>query len=134
MPPPFIADKIRFHRSKVPLLKKKIYYIISSNKTDLVLSIKSVEKDSKTYFIVSLHQERLRDFDIFLALKEEYGITEKEFEVLCMLKKDISNAEIAEKIKTSESTVKMRLSRLYQKFAVAHKIGLIGVLDDFINA
>lgn len=46
---------------------------------------------------------------------DELGITEREYEVLCMIDQGLSNKEVAEKLFISQNTVKTHLSNLYVK-------------------
>lgn len=46
---------------------------------------------------------------------DELGITEREYEVLCMIDQGLSNKEVAEKLFISQNTVKTHLSKLYVK-------------------
>lgn len=46
---------------------------------------------------------------------DELGITEREYEVLCMIDQGLSNKEVAEKLFISQNTVKTHLSNLYIK-------------------
>ena len=49
------------------------------------------------------------------------GITEREYEVLCLLAAGRSNKEIAAGLKLSLNTVKTHVARLYEKLAAARR-------------
>ena len=57
---------------------------------------------------VTENTNNLRNYD-------ELGITEREYEVLCMIDEGLSNKEVAEKLFISQNTVKTHLSNLYVK-------------------
>jgi len=49
------------------------------------------------------------------------GISEREYEVLCLLARGLSNKEIAESLHVSPNTVKTHLAHLYDKLAVSRR-------------
>ena len=75
-----------------------------------------------------------REFVMDEARLEQLGITAREFEILELIARGMSNREIAEKLFVSENTVKTHSSRLFDKLSarrrtqavqIAKEIGLI---------
>ncbi len=64
-------------------------------------------------------------------LKAFYKITDKEAEVIQHIVNGTTNKEIADKIVTSERTVKAHISNIYDKFGVDNRAQLLGILKDF---
>lgn|SRR5574341_598832 len=114
---------------------KKISSIIASDNTEFIVSVKTILFHSEKFISVSLYPRRLRDMELFLRLKDHYGITEREFHIICFVKKGWTNKEIADELKMSVAAVKMHLSRIYnEKFNVANRAELVGVLEDFLES
>lgn len=55
----------------------------------------------------------------------EYGLTEREFEVLEFMIRGFSNPEIAQKIFVSDCTVKAHVSHIFEKMNVQNRIQAI---------
>lgn len=49
------------------------------------------------------------------------GISEREYEVLCLLAKGLSNQEIADNLHVSSNTIKTHLAHLYEKLQVSRR-------------
>ncbi len=68
------------------------------------------------YYISDVFSKRLT------ALKEEYHLSNREFEVIFLsLKRSLTNAEIAQELYISEATVKRHLSTIYQKIGIKNQ-------------
>ncbi|MFT6136370.1 MAG: ATP/maltotriose-dependent transcriptional regulator MalT [Cyclobacteriaceae bacterium] len=55
------------------------------------------------------------------AVLERYGLSERESEVLVLLKEGLSNQEIADRLFVSLNTIKTHLARIYQKMGVTRR-------------
>lgn len=68
--------------------------------------------------------------DIFEKLKKEYSLTDRETELCSMIFDGKSNAEIAEELFISESTVKTHIYNLYKKTAVKSRMEIIRLVRE----
>lgn len=56
---------------------------------------------------------------------ESFGISERQYDVLCLINNGLSNKEIARKLDISESTVKTHVSRLIESLAVHNRTACV---------
>ena len=59
------------------------------------------------------------------SLKEEYGISTRELEVLELIYRGASNQEIAEELFISENTVKKHINSILRKLSVSNRVDLL---------
>jgi DNA-binding CsgD family transcriptional regulator len=78
---------------------------------------------------IYLREEVLRDDDLFAALKERYSITMRGFQLAMLIRKGLTNRQMAERLTLAESTVKIYLHQLYRACGVSSRTGLIALLD-----
>ena len=75
--------------------------------------------------VVVLQEVRVRDDGPFVpnaAKLKELGITQREFEILGLIARGMSNREIGETLFVSENTVKTHSSRLFDKMSVNRRV------------
>lgn len=63
-------------------------------------------------------------------LANEYGLTERELEILELLSHRYSNAEIADKLFVSTNTIKYHLKNLYQKLGVTNRTEVTSIFEE----
>lgn len=66
-------------------------------------------------FFARNHKSEQTGINNNLTNFKNLDITEREYEVLCMINQGLSNKEVAEKLFISQNTVKTHLSNLYVK-------------------
>ncbi len=71
--------------------------------------------------------ERTKSID---SLLKEYGITEREKEIVLSLIRGYSNKEISDKLFISVNTVKTHIAKIYQKLGVSQRIDLANLFRD----
>jgi DNA-binding NarL/FixJ family response regulator len=64
-------------------------------------------------------------------LKEEFGITEREFEVILLVVMGHSNRIIAQSLGIAERTVKTHITNIYNKLTVNNKIELFNLVKEY---
>lgn len=62
-----------------------------------------------------------QDFACNERALQTLGISEREYEVLCLLARGLANQEIADKLHVSPNTVKTHLAHLYEKLGVSRR-------------
>ncbi|MFY0593018.1 response regulator [Roseivirga sp.] len=67
--------------------------------------------------------------DFVNDMSEEYGLSNRELEVMQLIAKRYTNAEIAEKLYVSNNTVKFHLKNLYNKIGVKNRAEVLGFLE-----
>lgn len=128
--PQKIITKIKEHANNNLKSSKSIFSITSSDNMVFFLIVTTIHHNSKPYYQVTLHPKRLSEFELYLSLKNQYKINEKEFEIISYVKKGLTNKDIAELIKTSEASVKKYLTKIYQKVEVGNRTELTGILEN----
>jgi len=109
------------------------YLLKAIHPTDLVSGIKWVDKGGTlipqeiAQMLVSSVKGAIKAEanQSALSKKEEYGLSEREFEILQLLANGLNNKHIAEKLFLSEGTVKNYISNLYAKLNVHDRIQAI---------
>lgn len=76
-----------------------------------------------------LREEILRDDLLFAAMKAEFAISPRDFQLAQLVRKGLSNRLIAAQMQLAESTVKGYLHRLYRDCGVRSRTGLIALLS-----
>jgi DNA-binding CsgD family transcriptional regulator len=76
-----------------------------------------------------LRDEVLRDDRLFAALKERFAITPRRFQLAQLVRKGLTNREIAEQLHLTEATVKVYLHELYRQCGVGSRTSLVALLD-----
>lgn len=71
--------------------------------------------------------ERKKSIDFLL---KEYGITEREKEIVLFLIRGYSNKEISNKLFISVNTVKTHIAKIYQKLGVSQRMDLANLFRD----
>jgi len=64
------------------------------------------------------------------ARLEQLGITAREFEILELIARGMSNREIAEKLFVSENTVKTHSSRLFDKLSAKRRTQAVQIAKE----
>jgi len=71
-----------------------------------------------------------REFVMDEARLEQLGITAREFEILELIARGMSNREIAEKLFVSENTVKTHSSRLFDKLSAKRRTQAVQIAKE----
>jgi len=71
-----------------------------------------------------------REFVMDQARLRELGITAREFEILELIARGMSNREIAEKLFVSENTVKTHSSRLFDKLSAKRRTQAVQIAKE----
>jgi two-component system response regulator NreC len=112
------------------LSKYKIqgYILKNASLDELLLAIRSVQ-DGGTYFSKDIHiGDRDEDFRNTVTIEDKQIdeiLSRRELEVLRLICKEYSNAEIAEKLFLSVSTVETHRKNLIAKLGVNNTVGLV---------
>ena len=72
----------------------------------------------------------VREFVMNQARLEQLGITAREFEILELIARGMSNREIAEKLFVSENTVKTHSSRLFDKLSAKRRTQAVQIAKE----
>lgn len=74
--------------------------------------------------------ENINDIDASCrTLAQTYGLTEREYDVLCLLARGYSLKGIAEKLVVSDNTVKSHRTHIYQKLGISSRQSLIDMIE-----
>ena len=87
-----------------------IYFGVRSARRKEVIVVKEVRVREGGPFV--LNAEKLKEF----------GLTQREHEILGLIAQGLSNREIGEKLFVSENTVKTHSSRLFDKLSVNRRV------------
>jgi DNA-binding CsgD family transcriptional regulator len=79
--------------------------------------------------IVTLREEVLRDADLFRLLESRYGVTRREFQIVCAARIGKTNRQIAAEIGLAEGTVARHLHRILERFGVGNRTHLVDVVE-----
>jgi DNA-binding CsgD family transcriptional regulator len=79
--------------------------------------------------VLFLREEVLRDDALYAVLKETYAMSWRGFQLAQLVRKGLSNRQIAERLRLSEATVKVYLHQLYRDCRVSSRTGLIALLE-----
>jgi len=71
-----------------------------------------------------------REFVMDGAKRDQLGITAREFEILELIARGMSNREIAEKLFVSENTVKTHSSRLFDKLSAKRRTQAVQIAKE----
>lgn len=83
----------------------------------------------RSHVIVLVREELPRDDDLYAQLKDRFGVTMRGFQLARLVRKGLTNRQIAESLHLTESTVKGYLHQLYRACGVSSRTGLIALLD-----
>lgn len=81
------------------------------------------------HVVLYLREEQLRDDSLYAVLAESYGISLRAFQLAQLVRRGLTNREIAEQLHLTESTVKIYLHQLYRACGVSRRTGLVALLD-----
>ena len=131
--PGALYDKLKYSFTKPKDKGKEIFHISAPDKTAFIFCIEPIQYHAHFYCLISIYSKERKDYDLFLNLRKQYHINDKEFEILRLVKKGFTNKEISQIIDSTEPSIKMFLSRLYQKFDVSNRTEIVWLLEEFIN-
>lgn len=80
-------------------------------------------------FALWLKSETLRDDELFAKLRERYGVSARDFKLAQLVRRGLSNRQIAQEMRLTESTVKVYLHRLYKECSVSSRTSLVALLE-----
>ena len=110
------------------LLLIAILYNVNLKKKHTALLIKQMQRDITDYinqihdFEEKIHEKEVSQHDLFLQKIKQFGLTEREEEVLLYISKGYKNTEIAEKMFVSVNTVKTHIKNIFVKLDVRNRI------------
>ncbi len=81
--------------------------------------------------IIFLREEALRDDVLYARMKEVFPMKRRGFQLALLVRKGLSNREIAERLRLTESTVKVYLHQLYRDCGVSSRTALVALLARF---
>lgn len=88
--------------------------------------LQAISKHLNYIFYSHIAKPAVTDYSIRIAdLKEIYGLTRRESEILGYIFRDMNNAEILEKIDITEHTLQKHIQNLYQKLNVSTRWDLL---------
>lgn len=100
------------------------YFIKARTVDELFHIINTVEKEGAV-----IHQtivpKLLKGIKKQESPQEKFKLTDKELEILKLLKKALSNKEIAQQTNTSERTIKNHLNNIFQKLGVENRTQVV---------
>jgi DNA-binding NarL/FixJ family response regulator len=99
------------------------YLLKNSDKHDLVAAIESVH-NGKTYFSEAVRSELVRAESVE-SDPNKPNITNREREIIQLIAKECSNAQIAEKLFISERTVETHRKNIFRKTNTKSVVGLL---------
>ena len=79
--------------------------------------------------MIVLREELVREDEHFALLRERFPITFRGFQLARLIRKGLTNRQIAESLNLTESTVKGYLHQLYRTCGVSSRTALIALLD-----
>lgn len=77
-----------------------------------------------------LREDILRDEQLYGLLEAQYGITRRQFQLAQLLRRGLSNRDIAQQLRLTEATVKVYLHELYRACGVPSRTALVARLLD----
>jgi len=83
--------------------------------------------------VLFLREEVLRDDQLFATLKQRFPISPRGFQLAQLLRKGLTNRQIAERLHLTESTVKVYLHQLYRDCGVSSRTALVALLERSIR-
>ncbi|OHD11571.1 MAG: hypothetical protein A2086_09190 [Spirochaetes bacterium GWD1_27_9] len=89
---------------------------------------KDLNKETILSLISGRESNRTKNIDL---ISQQWGITEREKEIIIFLIKGYSNKEISGKLFISINTVKTHIAKIYQKLGINQRIDLINLILDF---
>lgn len=108
------------------------YFVKTKTVAELFKIIDAVDREG-TSVPRSLTSKLLDGIKKQARPQERFRLTEKEIKILQLLKQGLSNKEIAQKVYTSEKTVKNHLASIFQKLAVENRIhAIVKVMEEKI--
>lgn len=78
-----------------------------------------------------LREDALGDEALFTMLKERYRISARGFRLAQLVRRGLTNRQIAEELGLTESTVKVYLHQLYKDCGVSSRTTLIALVERF---
>ena len=80
--------------------------------------------------IVETKQEKFSRKELSIEDVQCYGITQREFEVILLIKKGLTNKEIANELTISVNTVNNHIANIFDKTEVRSRIDLLNLLQE----
>jgi DNA-binding NarL/FixJ family response regulator len=89
----------------------------------------TLRADGRASVCVYLREELLRDDALYGTLRERFSVSMRGFQLALLIRKGLTNRQIAERLNLAESTVKVYLYQLYRACGVSSRTGLVALLD-----
>ena len=125
---PNIIIKDCHHESSLPLLFKERVLSINSYENYRVKcqSIdQNISSNNKELFMITLEDDHCLPHINAVLLKEKFGLTKREIEIISYIYKGFTNFEIANTLFISEGTVKNHLKHIFAKTRANNRTHLI---------
>lgn len=102
--------------------------LTSSGGSVMHLHAASIAGDPAQRIMLFLREELLRDDELFARMRQELPISRRGFQLALLVRRGLSNQEIAEQLGLTESTVKVYLHHLYRDCGVSSRTALVALL------
>ncbi|MBQ2259693.1 MAG: response regulator transcription factor, partial [Spirochaetales bacterium] len=80
--------------------------------------------------IVETKEETFQRKELTIDEVSSYGITQREFEVILLIKRGLTNKEIASELSISVNTVNNHIANIFDKTDVRSRIDLLNLLQE----
>lgn len=90
----------------------------------LFIDITKVEK---------MNESKKEKKQLSVSCLSHYRVSEREFDVILLIKEGLTNKEIGERLKISVNTVNNHIANIFSKTSVRSRIDLLNLLEDITN-
>lgn len=111
----------------IPMLKDLLMPIMALSYLICFLVFLSIALDIP---IVETKQENFQRKELSLEDVQSFGITQREFEVILLIKRGLTNKEIASELSISVNTVNNHIANIFDKTEVRSRIDLLNLLQE----
>ena len=105
--------------------------LMSSSGAVMHVHAAPIAGDPPARLMLLLREEALRDDDLYVRMRHELPISRRGFQLALLVRKGLSNRQIAEYLGLTESTVKVYLHHLYRDCEVSSRTALVALLARF---
>lgn len=90
--------------------------------------------DGPAFELICLRPEVIRDVEALRVLEARYGVTRREYQIICALRLGKTNSQVADELSISEGTVARHIHRLLSRFSVANRTRLVDVVEKLLRS